>query len=422
MRNVFDQYEQPENRLTHALVCSLAADPGLLRNFVRWMTGSSPPSRRLDITEQRLPGEEEEAAVTEEEAERRGLPDAWIYDGKGWALIIESKVASPLSRDQLERHRRVAIRREFSDVNLVALVVERPKRLSLEGLKIIEWTELYSWLRREGRSDWAQRLVEYMEVLERKLAADEYLREGTLTVFSGIPFSKDYPYNYAEAKRTLRLALDELRKRRDLKRQLGIDPQGQGRPAITGREAAWVWDFLPLTQARRAKNFTEYPHFTLSIGQDWTYAHVTIPSGVKRGYRSNLLSGGKEAFFELLREVTANFEKSLGRMDGASPWVHVSQRHYPSQRAEPIEDAVVEFDLRTAFPASKRWGAGVKHQPQWLEAVYAGLSKKRSNLQMTVGVSFDHDCCAATRSRDILDYIAKTWLACRPLVRAVLRG
>jgi len=36
MRNIFDQYTHPENRLTHALMSSLAADPELLRSFVRW--------------------------------------------------------------------------------------------------------------------------------------------------------------------------------------------------------------------------------------------------------------------------------------------------------------------------------------------------------------------------------------------------
>ncbi len=141
MRNIFDQYSQPENRLTHALVSCLAGDPRLLRKFVRWATGDSVPAgRRLEVLEQRLPGQEEVA--DEAEAERRGLPDAWIHDGKGWALIIESKIESPLKRDQLDRHRRVAERRGFSDVHLVALVVDRPKRLSLDGLKILELTEL----------------------------------------------------------------------------------------------------------------------------------------------------------------------------------------------------------------------------------------------------------------------------------------
>ncbi|MFQ5778798.1 MAG: hypothetical protein ACE5IP_12400 [Terriglobia bacterium] len=418
MRNIFDQYAQPENRLTHALVSCLAADQELLRKFVEWVTGEGLASaKNLEIIEQKLPGEEE---VAEDDAERRGLPDAWIHDGNGWAVVLENKIGSPLKREQLERHRRVAQRRGFTQLHLAAIVTERSKAPSFNDVKVLEWRELYSWIQLQRHSQWAHRVLEYMEILEAKLVAEQYLTEGTLTVFSGIPFGNGYAYNYLEAKRLLRLMLNELRKREDLHRELGVDPQGKGRPAITGREARSVWDFLPLVQARRAKNFTEYPHFTLSIGQDWTYAHVTIPNGIKKEYRDNLLSRGKEGFFELLREVTTNFEKSLARVEGASPWVSLFQRHFPSQRAEPIVDADIEFDLRTAFPVAETWGASVKHQPQWLEAVYAALSRKRSNLQVAVGVNFDYDWGDATKSRDILDHIANTWLACKPLIRVVV--
>jgi hypothetical protein len=420
MRNIFDQYSQPENRLTHALVSCLGNDPKLLRGFVQWATGEKVPAdRRLEIVEQRLPGEEE--ATDEKEAERRGLPDAWIHDGKGWALIIESKIESPLKRDQLDRHRRVAERRSFSDVHLVALVVEKPKRLSLDGLKILEWTELYSWLRQEGHSEWARRLVEYMEVLERKLAADEYLREGTLTVFAGIPFGKDNPYNYPEAKRTLRLAMDELRKRKELKRKLGMDPEGEGRPAITGREGTSVWDFLPLAKARSAKNFTEFPHLTLAIQQERLLIIVTVPNGIRREFRRNLLSRGKDGFLALFEVIHGNLAKSLSRVEGAAPLVEIVQRHYPSQRAQPVIDSRLQFDLRTAFRGPKRWRKPVKPQPQWLEAVYEALSHKRSNLQVAVGAIFPYGRCKAVNSREILDHVANTWLACRPLIRAAVR-
>ena len=104
MRNVFDQYTQPENRLTHSLACALDADPRLLRRFVKWTTGKSAPSS-LKIVEQQLPGEME---LEEEGDERLGLPDAWIHDNDSWSLLIESKVASKLSFEQLKRHHRTA--------------------------------------------------------------------------------------------------------------------------------------------------------------------------------------------------------------------------------------------------------------------------------------------------------------------------
>lgn len=378
---------------------------------------NAPSGKSLEILEQRLPGEEE---GNEEEAERRGLPDAWIHNGKDWALIVENKIQAHLSANQLARHRRMAERRGFSDIRVAAIVTERPERLTREGLRIIEWTELYSWLRNERTSEWARRLTDYMEVLERKLAEEEYLREGTLTVFAGIPFGKGYPYNYHEAKRLLRLAMDELRKRSDLKRDLRMDPEGKRRSAITGREGTGVWDFLPLAKAKSAKNFTEYPHLTLGIQRERLLPIVTVPNGIRREFRRSLLAGGKEKFCELFETVHDNFRKALGSVQGAAPWMEIVQRHYPSQRAEPVIDARLQFDLRTGFKGPKRWRRSVKRQPQWLEAAYEALSKKHSNLQLAVGAIFPYEQCPAVHSAEILNQIAGVWLACKPLIRRTL--
>ena len=102
MRHLFDQYSQPENRLTHALVASLANDPTLLKSFVQWVTGQKPPTSSLSIVEQTLPGQEE--PLCEDQDRRRGLPDGWIYGEGTWCLLIENKIRSALTRNQLDRH------------------------------------------------------------------------------------------------------------------------------------------------------------------------------------------------------------------------------------------------------------------------------------------------------------------------------
>jgi hypothetical protein len=73
MRNLFDQYNHPENRLTHSLISSLASDGALLNKFIKWITGEKPPNSRLSVAEQTVPGDEK--PQDEEEAECRGLPD-----------------------------------------------------------------------------------------------------------------------------------------------------------------------------------------------------------------------------------------------------------------------------------------------------------------------------------------------------------
>ena len=80
MRNVFDQYTQPENKLTHALVCTLDNDRFLLRPFLRCAGADDvPQSSKLRITEQQVPGE----SVSGDEGEDSGLPDACVFDDEG---------------------------------------------------------------------------------------------------------------------------------------------------------------------------------------------------------------------------------------------------------------------------------------------------------------------------------------------------
>ncbi len=257
---------------------------------------------------------------------------------------------------------------------------------------------------------------------EGRLIQNETLIEGMLTVFSGIPFGRNNPYNYLEAKRVLRLAMDELRRRSDLKNELGMDPDASGRSAITGRESTRIWDFLRLRQSRNATSFTEFPHLTLCIQQEQLFALVTVPHGIRRELRKSLLSSGISGFRNLLAGILENFDQSLGNVPGAAPWVEIIQRRYPSQRAEPITDARLQFDLRTSAEGASTWRMFVKEQPQWLTTAYDVLSNKNSNIQLGVGAIFRYEKCPAVHSAQILDCVASVWLGCKPLIDAMIRA
>lgn len=71
MRNVFDQYSQPENRLTHALGTVLHEDDAALRFFLDFIGITPPVGKRLVVHEQSLPGMD----LGTKERERLGLPD-----------------------------------------------------------------------------------------------------------------------------------------------------------------------------------------------------------------------------------------------------------------------------------------------------------------------------------------------------------
>lgn len=415
MRNIFDQYSQQENRLTHALATALHEDARLCRGFVKWVSGSSLPGS-LKIVEQQIVGESEPSEL---EADRRGLPDAWIHNDESWALLIESKVSAPLRVPQLRRHLATAQSCGFEEVLVLALTVEPVSKLLPEFVLNKTWAECYVWLTKQQKhSEWAQRVLRYFGVLDAQWSTDGYLKAGTLTMFTGIPFGADKPYNYREAKLYLKQAMAELREQKVLSKKLGADLQAQGRSAITGKQGFTVWDYIPLKVAKGANAFTDYPHLTLFIHRDHLGTIISIPNGLKASLRRKLIDLGEEGFNDLMGNVNQLLVRALKRSKSGVPMVTVQQRHYPSQRSVPIVDAKLEFDLRTAFPSKRR--SPVKHQSEWLTTTYDTLSNKNSNLHVSVGAFVPYAEGAGLDNADVIDLIVDIWLACEPLIRTIV--
>jgi hypothetical protein len=408
VRNLFDQYSQPENRLTHALAVCLDEDRDLLRRFLAWI-GVRPRVSAADllITEQALPGDPPEV---EDEAERKGLPDIVIHDGDVWCLLIESKIQARLTDDQLMRHERTLRRRGFGQVDRLVLTksVVRPAKAIAAT-----WSVLYEWLGTEpARSQWPARLRAYLRAAEVRLAREEYLTEGTLTMFDGFQFSDDNPYTYGEGKRLLKLAMSELRKNRDLKR-LGMDPSANGRGAITGRGGTAVWDFLALTDRPKTALFTGWPHLTLAVHADHLEVAVTIPNGVEPAVRRRLARLGSDGLARMNRRILARGRKLVKR--GAWIQARALQRHYPTQRSHGIVDAHLVFKLDTSS------GAGpVKRQFEWTELFSQLLQTKRANIQFQYMVIFPWDL-RGLDTRHSLELMVGGWTALKPLLD-VARG
>lgn len=413
MRNLFDQYSQAENRVTHALVSALNEDRRLLRLFLRDLVKAKPPidARKLAVLEQQYPGEEE---PSEEELDCRGIPDGWIVaEEQAWCVLIESKVLASLRAAQIESHRRTAARRGFTTVIAVAITPHRAAAAPQHTV-MLEWREIYKWLRRHrADSVWARHAADYLEVAEAELIEKEQFAEGTLTMFSGFPFDRDHPYTYLEGKRLLGLALGELRTRRDLRERLGMNPKVPGRPAITGSRGENVWNFLSLSSASDAGNHTRYPHLTLGIGAWGVDAMVTVPNAVNRRMRGHIKALGQDGFQAVVREIVQNMTPLLRDYPGVAPWFRGLQRRWPSRSSIPYVDANIGFDLRTAGEASK----GPKPQLRWLEAGYGSLiNRKGSNYEIQLGAIFRYERCPELRHPDATDLMARAWLACEPLV------
>ncbi|MET3392545.1 hypothetical protein ABIC33_003203 [Variovorax sp. 1140] len=353
--------------------------------------------------------------MSEDEASERRLPDAWLYEEEsGKAILIESKIAAPVDVGQLRGHMAQANRRGFKDVSLIVLTPRKACPPLPRNCKHVRWPEIYKWAVGEApTSAWAGMLTQYMEVAERKHLDAEYLVEGTLTMFSGITFSESEPYTYLEAKRLLKLLVDELRHDRRLPERLGADTGADGRPAITGREQDSVWDLIPLKVAAGHAH-TSFPHLTLSIERSRVRVQLTLPNGLQTALRQRIY-GDPETFCKVVESFGRNAERLILRDSGARPFVEVVQRHYRSQRSVPTVDAAVRADPRTFTGSSSE----IKRQAEWINAIYGALSRPKSNLQLGIGFDFLYGKSTTVNTPEFSRTVCNAWLSAQPALDAM---
>ena len=412
MRNIFDQYTQPENRLTHALLTALNNDRALLKQiFIAIKLRPPCALRYLEVDEQTIIGQPEEP---ESGSEKNGLPDGWIHDADSWCLLIESKISGRLKNDQLKRHYRTAARCGFTDISILAIEANPTKIHLPEWVYSLKWSDIYHILNNQPESTWAKLAAEYFVIAEQKFTDSGYLQEGNLTVFNGIPFDQDNLFNYLEAKRLLKLIMEELREDKAFCRDAGINPKMPGRGAITGSKGSAVWDYLSHKNATDKGFFTNHPHFTIGINSQRLNISITIPNSINTEYRNSLKEIGYSDFYDVIALLTKNMAPLAKQDLGYSPWCNATQRRYPSQRSAPIHDAIIEFDLRTAIQSGDD---KVKPQEQWLKSVYEAYREKRSNYQIQFGASIYFSRSQQVKKKAILSTIKQTFIACTPLIK-----
>ena len=392
---------------------TLNEDRNLLALFFRELIKAKTPAKAsvLSVLEQQYPGDVE---LSEEEVDKRGIPDGWIFYKEEWCVFIECKVKAKLDAGQIRSHRRTAERLGFRNITAVAITPRHESSLPADTTHL-EWRTIYAWLQRHrSRNIWASKAADYFEIIELKLIETEKFIEGTLTMFSGVPFNRENPFRYLEGKRVLALAMAELRKRRNLKVQIGMNETALGRPAITGQKEDSVWDFLSLAKGSGDDTFTESPHLTLAINTHSVEAMVTVPNAVNNIMRRNIIELKEDGFRSLVTVIVGNLAPLIRDHPGALPWFRGVQRRYPAQRAKPFIDASINFDLRTAVPSS----GPPKTQLRWLSAAYdAFINKEGSNYQIQIGVIFPFEKCPALCHPDAVDLFAAAWIGCKPLIK-----
>lgn len=413
MRNVFDQYSQPENRLTHALYCTLSHDRSLLRPFLLWIgVQNIPPVNDLDVVQQHIPGRKADEELQEKLA--AGLPDLMICTKDGWAVVFEMKITSTVTAAQLNRHRATVVRDGYESPLLVAVTVEPSKCDLPEGTIRVLWRELYAWFAQHRTSSpWARSFVEYMEIFEARADGDKYIINGKLTMFDGLRFDEDSPFTYLSAKRLLKNLGEELQANKELQRAIAIDPNGKRRPAITNDDG--VWDFIPLAIAKD-HDFVKFPHLTIVLREAEGVAAIVVPNGVSGGFRTKLKELGLPAFVGLIQDIEKRLRPVLRRCEDSKAVLHAVQRHYLSQRSKANVDGELKADLRTCVESE----SSVKYQPQWIESLFNLLVNKRSNVQFGIEVEFPYSS-SIVRSAKVTDLFVDAWKAMSPLLELVLQ-
>jgi hypothetical protein len=384
----------------------------LIRPFLRFLKVSSiPPLKFIEIGIQGLPGQEQ--LLNQEK--QGSVPDAYFCDKESWAVIIESKVQAGISNDQLRRHQQKAINYGYVN-NVMVLIAVNPPEIRLPKVMYVTWKSVYKWfVAKISEAPWAMYFVDYMEVYESKMLAQNYNIKGTLTMFSGFHFTKELPYTYREGKRLIKVLGQEFRTNKRLVDGLGIDPEREGRPAITQEENGGVWDFIYLKKAA-SKNFTSYPHATIGIRPTNMCVAITIPNAINGGVKTKLKNKGRDKFYSLLEIIERNLHTSIGNVSGARPLIYLDQKYYKSQKSQARTDGIIKVDLRTLVDKADN---GLKHQPMWTEAIFNLLTNKKTNMQFGVEVEipFSAHCMQSDKAIDVM---VDAWIALKPIIDHIM--
>lgn len=421
IRNTFDQYNQPENRVTHALAHILSRDQRLVRNFVRFATGSDPPHGSLALSCQTFPGDQQQP-VSEEEAERRGIPDLWIWsDSDGWAVACECKVTATLTQDQLQRHTGTVRRLGFKAARLLVITADEsrpgvvPNRMNGVPVSWISWAQLFAFFSRHARKDHLiAEFLNYVRVVEGQLMAEGY--DGPpLTTFTGIPFGPDHTYTVSEATVLLRALMAEFRRRLSASSVLPVEPSIRRRVI-----ALSPWDVIGFKPANPKRPFNEHPHLTVHIHDKKVDLALTLPDKDVSGCWKRLRRASKERLEDALEEVTRRL-RPIRRHVTRNIWepqTHFSlfQRHFYAQRYG-ITDGEIKFDLDALFGDRRKSRGRAKVVPAWLDAIYAVLAQTtRANFELQVRAEYPLRDGSATRSPEFASTLVRTAEAFQPFV------
>ena len=377
LNNIFDQYDQEENRITNAFLQTLAKNRELLKAFLNGCFNIQiGKNTAIVISSQKEPfglGDEED---DRERAE--GIPDGWIIIDEEKAIVFEAKIVrNAIRRDQLIAHTKRI--RGYSQKYLCVVTPDQDspiKDINIPNVDIawISWRDVYKLVGKEKES---QDLSGYLiKQLKEYLAMKE-----DLVGFQGI----DYPsgsFNPREAKIIIKNLIREVKPE-----VLKIYPQLKYEKKKYTKDAhaytvyhRSTWSFLGADE-----NFTKDIHLTFWLGETHMGMGLTVPNNAGKRWK-RLCSIFKD------NELFNSFQEKLFKLKERLPKHHLYlefvHRHFIRQR-DGVIDGIIEVDLDTLKGANP-----IKQNPRWLSVIRELVASKgdeyRFNGQFMIRTRFFH--------------------------------
>ena len=199
-----------------------------------------------------------------------------------------------------------------------------------------------------------------------------------------------------------------LGRRPDLLGRLRINPDPARKRSSGG------WSVLRFRGSVGA--FNESPHLLLCVADQDVYARMVLPNQARGGVWTRLRSS---RLVHLMSQVSREMAPVMADCRGAEPRLILKQRHWRTRSGPHSQDAYLDIDLRTLRGDRD---AGVKKQPEWMEAARHVVANRASNLELQVGATFPYDHCPAIRAPQALDHVAAAWIGCRPFIKWLLEA
>lgn len=359
LRNIFDQYSQQENHLTHSLLHVLNENRNLLKAILK-ANGIKLTGKQINLITQVAPRTDKD---------RTSIPDGYIYtEDYNICIGIETKInENSLNRDQILGHLKQLSGYDTSYLAVLTpdgtepeIITELVKNHNHKNLKFISWKDLLNLMSDlgsdKGKNPVGQYLFdEFMNYVERCYH---------MTPFTGFKFRDGYDRDLAQ--HYVKRVAEELTP--DIK-TLYPDCKKE-RSQVKG--VWWAW-----YSSEEVQN-SVHPAFV--VGNERVRCHIILGNGCKKEWKQFYQTLDSDKFKKLLRKVYTK------RPDNSQTIISFRQRHFLN-RTKSVSDAAVEINIATLLGIDKS-----KPNDIWWSLIKdVAASKNRYNYQLEIGYHLDYE-------------------------------